>query len=960
MKSKKWWWLLAAVVLVVAMVFFFSRNDVTNYAEKYEGTDLSTDVTGVGRENTYANYLLEHGEEPKAQTDLEINLGEMKSSQDAEMKAEYEGRKQVLYTGEDSMVEWEVNVPKSGLYQIKFDYFPVESRGVDIERCLYINGEVPFVGADALTFSRLWTDGGEVRKDNQGNEIRPSQVEAPAWTSAYCRDDMGYHIDPYMFYLEEGINTIGVEAVNEPMAISAITLCAVAQSPSYEEYETEVGKDDGNTPAFKQVIQGEDSVLRSSPSLYATYDRSSSNTEPYNPSKITLNMTGGDSWRVAGQWIEWEFEVPDDGYYEIAIKARQNAKRGSVSNRAVYIDGEIPFEEVSSVGFSYDTDWISYPLESEDGEAYEFYLEKGTHTLRLEVTMGDLGEILTTMEDSVYRLNEMYRKILVLTGTSPDKYRDYKIDTVYPEVIEAMDLESKRLYKIIDDVVAYTGQKADQVATVQTIAKQLEKFVKRPDKIPQMLSNFKDNISSMGTTILTMSEAPLDIDYITITAGGEKPDKVHETFLAGLAHEFRSFYASFVEDYNSLGDVYEEGEAIEVWILSGRDQSTILKSMIDDTFTPESGIKVNVKLVEAATVLNAVIAGNGPDLVISAAQGEPVNYALRNAAEDLTQFDGWEELFSEYYESAYEPYKYEGGIYGLPETQNYSVMFYREDILEELGVEVPQTWDDLINILPTIQQNNMSVAIPSANASIANLSGLYAMLYQNGGAIYNEDGTETVLDDEAGTTAVEMYTRFFTHYKLPSTYDFVNRFRSGEMPIGIQDYSTYNTLVVFAPEIRGLWNFTLIPGTEQEDGTINRASASSGVCSMMLKNDDEDIKQKAWQFLKWWGSSDVQVRFGRELESVMGSSARYATANTVAFNQLAWSREQIEVLEEQWKWVVGIPEVAGGYYTSRHVTNAMRKIINNNTDPRETMLDYAITINEEIEKKRIEFGLDEK
>lgn len=31
--------------------------------------------------------------------------------------------------------------------------------------------------------------------------------------------------------------------------------------------------------------------------------------------------------------------------------------------------------------------------------------------------------------------------------------------TRYIEVIEAMDLESKRLYKIIDDVVAYTGRK---------------------------------------------------------------------------------------------------------------------------------------------------------------------------------------------------------------------------------------------------------------------------------------------------------------------------------------------------------------------------------------------------------------------------------------------------------------------------------------------------------------------
>ena len=57
------------------------------------------------------------------------------------------------------------------------------------------------------------------------------------------------------------------------------------------------------------------------------------------------------------------------------------------------------------------------------------------------------------------------------------------------------------------------------------------------------------------------------------------------------------------------------------------------------------------------------------------------------------------------------------------------------------------------------------------------------------------------------------------------------------------------------------------------------------------------------------------------------------------------------------KWAVGFREVAGGYYTNRHLTNAIRKIINEHTDRRETLTEYARTINEEIEKKRREFGL---
>lgn len=126
---------------------------------------------------------------------------------------------------------------------------------------------------------------------------------------------------------------------------------------------------------------------------------------------------------------------------------------------------------------------------------------------------------------------------------------------------------------------------------------------------------------------------------------------------------------------------------------------------------------------------------------------------------------------------------------------------------------------------------------------------------------------------------------------------------------------------------------------------------------MMIATEDESIKQKSWEFMKWWAQPDTQVRFGREIEALLGSSARYATANKDAFVQLSWSADDIEVLSDQWDQTVGIREVPGGYYTGRHITNAIRKVINDKDDSRETIIDYSITINEEIEKKRNEFGL---
>ena len=396
--------------------------------------------------------------------------------------------------------------------------------------------------------------------------------------------------------------------------------------------------------------------------------------------------------------------------------------------------------------------------------------------------------------------------------------------------------------------------------------------------------------------------------------------------------------------------------------------------MVDDDFTTSTGVKVNVEIVDPGALLNAVLAGRGPNVVLSVGADQPVNYALRGAAEDITQFDGWEEVMSHYSESSYEQYRLDGHIYGVPETQTFNVMFYRKDILEEMELEIPNTWKELIEMLPTIQGNNLSIGIPTAAGSSGataaatsvmsntpDLSMYFSLLYQYGGDMYNEDGTKTTVNTEAGVAAFDDYVRYFNDYGIPTVYDFVSRFRSGEMPIGIAPYSTYNTLMVSAPEIRGLWDFTLIPGTYRTDESgktyLDRSDFITGSATMMIATEDEELKQNSWEFMKWWATADTQVRFGREIEALLGSSARYATANRDAFSNLSWSTDDIAVLNEQWDSTVGIREVPGGYFTGRHISNAIRKVINSKTDSRETIIDYSILIDEEIKKKRIEFGM---
>ncbi len=999
MKKKGLVTFLVIVLVIVALVAFFKLKgkNISDNSDKYKGADLTAGNNEYGREDTYDLYITAHGDSvPMGEENTyEVDLKSYTDSKDTSIRADVgpEGDKtEALQIPEEGYAEFEVNVKEAGYYNFCAEYYPTtdeDDRGISIETKVEINGEVPFGGADAISFERVYTDEAEPTKDNQGNEIRAKQIEDPnrSWMTSYFSDVTGYEVEPYRFWLEAGTNKVRLTGMNEKLVIRKFVIGNKEKTPTYEEYAAaNAGKTNNTQSGYVQKIQGETAVRRSSPSLYATYDRSSSDTEyedasgkvtQGNTDKQVLNVIGGTQWKVANDWIEWEMEVPEEGDYVIGVKGRQGYNRGYIANRALYIDGEIPFEEVSQIRFSYNNTWSMTCLQNEKGEAYKFHLTAGKHTIRMKNTLGELGEYLSQLSDSVFNMNKMYRTIIVLTSTEPDEFRDYQIEKKYPKVIEAMDIESKRLYKLVDQVTAYAGEKSGEISVAQTLAAQMERFVEDPSEIPPTLKNFKENVSSLGTSINNLSAAALDVDYLVLADAKERIPEVKENGFDKLVHESILFVNSFKKDSSALGNVYDsdDPDVIDVWITAGRDQSTILKNMVDQIFTPQSGIKVNVKLIDAANtvssagvnaMLPAVISGFGPDVALCIAQTEPVNYALRNAVVDLSQFDDLEEVLSEYYPSSYESYKFNGGIFGLPETQNYNVMFYRTDIMEDLGINVEEdvnTWDDVLQTLPILMKNSMTFAIPSVERKIGNttnpdLANYYAQLYQRGGTLYDEQAMTTKIGDQAGIEAFEFYTKLFTNYKLEKQYDFVNRFRSGEMPIGVADYNNFNTLAVFAPEIKGLWNFAMIPGVEQEDGSIDRSVQSWGTCSMMLRGAEErGKKDKSWEFLKWWASAETQANYASELEAVMGASARYATANKVTFDTLSWSGKEAAALKEQWEQAFGLPEVAGGYYTARHITNAIRKVMNENEDPRETILDYVMTIDDELTNKRGEFGL---
>ena len=333
------------------------------------------------------------------------------------------------------------------------------------------------------------------------------------------------------------------------------------------------------------------------------------------------------------------------------------------------------------------------------------------------------------------------------------------------------------------------------------------------------------------------------------------------------------------------------------------------------------------------------------------AQSDPINYAIRGAVEDLSGMEGFDTVAGWFQPSALLPLSFQGKTYALPETQSFPVLFYREDILAQLSLEVPETWEDVAAMLPVLQKKNLSFGLP------ADLTTYATLLFQNGGRLYNADFTASDLNSMAGAEAFENWTVFYTDYSLALQYDFQTRFRSGEIPIAIANYGMYNALSVFAPELDGLWSFAEVPGTRRGDGTVDHTTAGTVTGAVMMSSARN--KSDAWEFLRWWASAQTQTMYGRELESVLGTAGRYQAANVEALYNIPWDSADFQVLLQQLRQVRGIEEIPGSYMTQRYIDFAFRQVtVSGDRDVGRALVKAVRQIDSEIAAKRREFGLD--
>ena len=866
----------------------------------------------------------------------------------------YADAAKVLDITVDESVEYTVTVPEDALYVVSFDYLSYDESILPVEFAMEVDGAYPFYESRNVELQVTWVPKSEKSYDRYGDEIVTVPDKLIQWETAQLEDSAYRHSSALLLQLSAGEHTFKLTVNSGTFLLGAMTLCAPKEIPAYKG--SEVAK--GNAMID---LQGESYAYTNDSAIHALTEYDTSVT-PYKVSDTELNTVDADSFNAAGQTITYSFPVTEAGYYYIGLNYSQSAKTDFPVFVDVRVDGQIPNTAFRSYQMEYSTKYRTHTLTDDEGNYLSVYLEPGNHTISYTISLDPICYVLEAIEEIMSGVNDLALEITKVAGTNSDKYRDLQLSRYIPDLEETLYGYAAWLYALEESAREYVDD-ADNVAVLSSLviaAEQLISLADEPDEIPYRIAELSTSTNSvnqhLANTIDNLLQNGIAIDRVYIYQEDAQLPKA-PGFFASSWMSIKRFFASFTEQ--SYSTTNTNSENLQVWVNRSSQYVQVMQQMIDEYFTPETGIKVDISIMpDQYKLVLANSTGSAPDVATGINYTIPYELAIRGALVDMTQFEDFQETASVYEPGFFLTGTIGDSVYAMPETMNFWVLFYRTDVLDKLGLKVPDTMDDVVDMLPELQMRGLNFYYPTAGMiAMRNFHGTTPLLVQNGGALYSgvaQDGT--TLGSEASVKGFTELTDLFTVYNMPVNIDnFYQHFRNGDLPIGIADLGAYNLLKNAAPELEGSWEISIVPGTLQANGTVDRSTCGCAESTVIFKSDSEREAQ-AWEFVQWWSSSEVQAEFGQTMQITYGDEYFWNTANVEAFAQLPIDHDDKQVILEFTKNVIDVARVPGTYMLEREMSNAFNSIVVDGESAQSRIDEAVKTINREIDRKLEEFG----
>ena len=222
------------IVLLLALAFSIQVAAIPSLhvsAEENKTTDFTV-LELIGEESNFFNYYIKHHNDVVPEDIFTVFSKDIQcahTSIDSEV---------AISIDEGNKIEFQIDVESSGIYPVSFRYYNTDESDSNYIVSLKLNGQSPYDEANNFSLPRLWKDDvdDEFKKDDYGNDIRPSQTNVIGWTKNYIYDSRGFYKLPYFLYLEKGLNNIELTAVTNDLILSEVSFGMNISTIDYKTY----------------------------------------------------------------------------------------------------------------------------------------------------------------------------------------------------------------------------------------------------------------------------------------------------------------------------------------------------------------------------------------------------------------------------------------------------------------------------------------------------------------------------------------------------------------------------------------------------------------------------------------------------------------------------------------------------------------------------------------------------
>lgn len=312
------------------------------------------------------------------------------------------------------------------------------------------------------------------------------------------------------------------------------------------------------------------------------------------------------------------------------------------------------------------------------------------------------------------------------------------------------------------------------------------------------------------------------------------------------------------------------GETLTLWIMEGTNQDA--RPFFEDVataFTEATGATLDVQFVEWAEAkdrFSTAIAGDTlPDVAELGTTWTP-EYAEAGVLTDVTEQVEATGLVEDFVPALLEAATVDGGLYGMPWYSGVRSIIYRTDIFEEHGIEVPTSWDELVEIGLALQEAEPDLIpfpIPGDNQF-----GLASFVWGAGGefAVQDEDGEWTsTIDSPEAIEGIEFYTDLVTEHGFStaaaSTWneaDTRDAFVNEEAAMIVGGNWVPGAIVAANPDLEGNIGAFPIPAP---DGPVGPSFLGGSHLSIFESTDQPEL---AWALVEMMTTGEFAARWGME------------------------------------------------------------------------------------------------